>query len=114
MKHEMKTIRIAEEFSEFPGGRYPEDGDGNGTDFREKYLVPAIRAGEPVDVILDGTRGYPSSFLEEAFGGLVRQGITATEINFTFNFVAEQPGFARFVKLIDEHIRRADRAAVTN
>lgn len=110
----MTTIRIAEEFSRLPGGRYPEDGDGNGTDFREEFLVPALDKGEIVTVVLDGTRGYPSSFLEEAFGGLIRQGVPAAKIDSTFKFVAKQPGFSRFIDLIKQHVERASRAAGAN
>ena len=32
----------------------------------------AIKKGESIQVILDGTLGYATSFLEEVFGGLVR------------------------------------------
>ncbi|KQX35302.1 hypothetical protein ASD04_14770 [Devosia sp. Root436] len=71
-------IIIADDFSRFPGGRYRADGDNSGEEFREDYLVHAIdaarTAGRPVTVVLDGVAGYPASFLEEAFGGLVREG----------------------------------------
>ncbi|WP_420415940.1 STAS-like domain-containing protein [Marinovum algicola] len=107
----MNVIRIADDFNEFPGGRYPEDGDGNGTDFRERFLEPALSRGERVKIDLDGTRGYPSSFLEEAFGGLIRKGVSREKIKATFEFVATQPGFSRFIDLIDEHLKRADKAA---
>ena len=44
----MITISIAKDFSRIPGARYPKE------------------------VILDGTAGLGTSFLEEAFGGLIR------------------------------------------
>lgn len=106
----MTLIRIAEDFSRLPGGRYPQDGDGNGTTFREKFLVPVLKSHGTARIILDGTRGYPSSFLEEAFGGLVRAGYDPDRIKKSFSFVAEQPGFARFIGLIEEHIDRAAAA----
>ena len=112
-RENMKIIRIAGDFSEFPGGRYPEDGDGNGTTFREKFLVPAIESNEKVTIVLDGTRGYPSSFLEEAFGGLIRNGIPAEKIESCFSYVAEQPGFARFIDMISEHVSRAVKARIS-
>ena len=68
----MKEIHIATDFSRAPAGRYCGDGPRSGEEFREKYLVPALRSGERVVVYLDGVEGYGSSFLEEAFGGLVR------------------------------------------
>ncbi len=107
----MIHIIIAEQFSELPGGRYPADGDGNGTTFREKFLIPVLEAKETADIVLDGARGYPSSFLEEAFGGLVRRGYSAQEIIDTFRFVANEPGFARFIALIKGHIERAAAAS---
>ncbi|AOL05542.1 hypothetical protein WI95_09680 [Burkholderia contaminans] len=69
----MITIRVAQEFSRHPAGRFRSDGPYSGELFREKFLAPALRAGERLLVILDGARGYGSSFLEEAFGGLVRK-----------------------------------------
>lgn len=71
----MITINIAEEFSSSPAGRFPEDGPFNGTLFRENILVPSlmkIKAGDELRIVLDGVSGFGSSFLEEAFGGLVR------------------------------------------
>ncbi|MDR5647935.1 STAS-like domain-containing protein [Burkholderia cenocepacia] len=69
----MITIRVAQDFSRHPAGRFRSDGPYSGELFREKFLTPALRAGERLRVILDGARGYGSSFLEEAFGGLVRK-----------------------------------------
>lgn len=68
----MKIVNVARDFTRFPSGRYKKNGNTSGEAFREKYLEPAINAGEEVTVELDGTIGYGSSFLEEAFGGLVR------------------------------------------
>ena len=106
-------IRIAEQFSEFPGGRYPRDGKGNGTDFREKFLVPVLREESTATVVLDGTRGYPSSFLEEAFGGLIRKGYDSGKVKAAFKFVADEPGFSRYIGLIEDHINRASKAAAS-
>lgn len=70
------SIVIAKDFSEIPGARYPEEGDFSGEDFRVKFLVPkieeAIRENAHLKIDLDGTAGYGTSFLEEAFGGLIR------------------------------------------
>ena len=73
----MSEIHIAREFTEFPGPRYKDQGDGSGEEFREEHLLPAFRstpAADKVAVHLDGVKyGYPTSFLEEAFGGLARK-----------------------------------------
>jgi hypothetical protein len=70
------TIFVAEDFSPAPAGRFPDDGPYPGASFRDKLLLPAIRENDKVVVDLDGTELAGSSFLEEAFGGLVRAGIT--------------------------------------
>jgi hypothetical protein len=67
------TINVAQDFSKYPGGRYLTDGEFSGERFRHEMLAPALRQHEAVTVELDGTLGYGSGFLEEAFGGLVRE-----------------------------------------
>lgn len=66
-----REIDVARSFTPYPVGRTRSDGRYSGEAFRDDHLVPALRAGA-VTVIMDGTKGYGSSFLEEAFGGLVR------------------------------------------
>lgn len=71
-----QLISIAKDFSEFPAGRESEDGPNSGQRFRDEILGPNLQnleSGDFVEVDLDGTMGYGSSFLEEAFGGLVRK-----------------------------------------
>lgn len=69
-----KMIIVAKEFSETPAGRHITDGPYSGEAFRERLLYPALMEGSRcVEVDLDGALGYGSSFLEEAFGGLVRE-----------------------------------------
>jgi hypothetical protein len=74
----MTTIHVGRDFSRTPGGRRYTDGPDSGELFRERLLLPALKqavsSGGKVSVVLDGPRGYLSSFLEEAFGGLVRKG----------------------------------------
>ncbi|HCE2195151.1 STAS-like domain-containing protein [Vibrio parahaemolyticus] len=77
----MHTIKV-KDFSEFPGPRFISLGPNSGEAFREEVLIPAIRAHGNVIVDLDGTFGYGSSFLEEAFGGLARAGIQKEKILF--------------------------------
>ncbi|RJS13438.1 DUF4325 domain-containing protein [Corallococcus sp. H22C18031201] len=67
-----KVISIARDFSRFPAGRFADDGPYSGQRFRDDILAPALKEANKVTVELDGTLGYGSSFLEEAFGGLVR------------------------------------------
>ncbi len=70
-------IKIAKDFSYAPGPRYIREGKNSGELFRRELLAPAIRKAisrkEKLTVDLDGTAGYGRSFLEEAFGGLIRE-----------------------------------------
>lgn len=72
----MKTINIATDFSKTPGVRNEAEGSHPGKKFREELLYPllkeAIDKGTQLKVILDGTSGLGTSFLEESFGGLIR------------------------------------------
>lgn len=72
-------ISIAKHYTDTPGGRNRSDGPYSGERFREDILAPALRQGE-VDVDLDGVLGFGSSFLEEAFGGLIRDGFRLPEL----------------------------------
>jgi hypothetical protein len=79
------VINVARDFSKSPGGRFAKYGPGSGEEFRRSILVPALRSarssGAAVIVDFDGALTYPVSFLEEAFGGLVRlEGFTASEL----------------------------------
>lgn len=73
----MIKIVISKEYTKSPGGRNIKHGDFSGEDFRNKVLKPAyLKAkanNEKIVVDLDGVYGYATSFLEEAFGGLVRE-----------------------------------------
>jgi hypothetical protein len=68
------TFRIARDFSRYPAGRFRSDGPWSGEKFRDDFLMPLLKKEvHRVVVELDGTAGYGSSFLEEAFGGAVRE-----------------------------------------
>ena len=76
-KHESKrmtdvTISIAKDFSPFPFGRKRNVSDSSAEEFREDLLVSKMRDYEKITIILDGVDDYMPSFLEESFGGLIR------------------------------------------
>lgn len=71
-------IDIAKEFSKTPFGRYRADGPFSAEAFREDLLLPMVQKqnDEPIELDFSGiSLSLGSSFLEEAFGGLVREGI---------------------------------------
>ena len=68
---------VAKEFSPTPGFRTKDEGPFPAVDFRDQLLYPklkdAIENNDTLIVDLDGAAGYGTSFLEEAFGGLIRE-----------------------------------------
>lgn len=73
----MKTIDVAKQFSPTPFGRYASDGNFSAEKFRDEILKPQLLNCND-DITVDFSKvalGVGSSFLEEVFGGLVRQGI---------------------------------------
>ena len=79
------------DFARYPFGRYRGDGEYSGQRFREDFLIDAFkRHKDEVVVILDGAVGMGSSFLEEAFGGLVRAGIDRQEIKTRLKIVSSR------------------------
>jgi hypothetical protein len=106
----MKTIDIAKEYSDTPLGRVDDDSEFNGTRFREQYLRPALQQEEKVSVVIDGVEGYGSSFLEEAFGGLVRKGhFTADELQRKLVVAFKDKTFKMYHDQIWKYIKEAKR-----
>ncbi len=103
-----RTISIASEFSPFPGGRYRADGPFSGEEFRDDLLLPALRSNSRVTIVLDGTAGYRSSFLEEAFGGLVRlRGVKRDDLARRLAVIANDPHYDTYRLLAQKYIREA-------
>ena len=73
----MIRIKICEDFSDTPGGRLIVEGEFSGELFRDTLLIDKYNEAEKNDDYLiidfDGCYGIGTSFLEEAFGGLVRK-----------------------------------------
>lgn len=107
----MRTISIAKQFSRHPGGRYKKDGPYSGEEFRADYLVPALEEGERVMIEMDGVRGYGSSFLEEAFGGLIRLGYQRDFLKSHLYFTTSKPSLKVEV---EEYINDASVRAANN
>lgn len=73
----MVEIKISRDFSDTPGGRGISEGKFSGEEFRETILKDkyneAESKNEKLCIDFDGCFGFGTSFLEEAFGGLVRK-----------------------------------------
>ncbi|MDD9883169.1 MAG: STAS-like domain-containing protein [Gammaproteobacteria bacterium] len=102
------TISIARNFSKYPAGRYRTDGKASGEAFRDDHLVPALRKGDIVSVVFDDVAGCGSSFLDEAFGGLVRSaGMDKAFLDAHLKLVTNDSGLDDFVRLTQRYIEQA-------
>ena len=102
------TISIAEDFSAYPAGRYPADGEYNATTFRKEVLIPALTDDTRVDVTFDNVVGIGASFLDEAFGGLIRaEGMTKEFLDAHLLLTTTEPELEAFVKLARRYITEA-------
>ena len=109
----MVRISLAEDFSPFPAGRYhPADGPYTGQRFREEHLVPALgKLGEAerLEVVFGGVEGCGSSFLDEAFGGLVRDaGFSKAFLEKHLRLTTSDSDLKDVVSLAYQHITKAE------
>ncbi len=70
-----KNKLIIADYSEYPGPRYCSQGKSSGEEFYHSVLnsefANALTSEKKLEIILDGTAGFASSFLDEAFGNLI-------------------------------------------
>jgi len=98
----MIEIKISSDFTKTPGARYYTDGSNSGEEFYDKLLKAkyeeAIASGLKLKVDLDGTDGYASSFLNEAFSRLGND-FGAEEVNKNLIIISnEVPKYIKKVK----------------
>lgn len=108
------NISIAKDFSDVPWGRSPDDSVFCGANFRDQHLFPALENNDKVVVSLDGVEGLGSSFLDEAFGGLVRiHKIPSKQLEAKLVVETTEPRLELYVQLIWDYIHEAaqDRVA---
>ena len=108
-------LNIAKEFSPVPIGRYKDDGDKSGEVFRDKFLYPKIseaqKKNEKLEVDFTGMYGLSSSFLEEAFGGLVREyNLNPDDLLDIIVFLPKKSHFDLYIGLAKEYIKEAKQA----
>ena len=102
----MTAINVSTDFTRFPSGRFKKNGSTSGEAFREQFLEKPISEGQKIVVVLDGTVGYGSSFLEEAFGGLVRKlRVSADRVLSLLDFQASDTSLVDEIK---QYVRDAD------
>ncbi|EGT0642947.1 STAS-like domain-containing protein [Citrobacter braakii] len=98
----MTTIKVASRYP-CPGPRFNSLGPSSGEDFRG-WIVKELKRSHDLTIDLDGTEGYGSSFLEESFGGLIREGIDINIVRAIKYISNEEP---ELVEEIKEYIEEA-------
>ncbi len=88
----MIKINISKDFSDVLGGRYRTDGKYSGEEFFESLLESKFKEAKSLntklEINLDGTFGYPSSFIDQSFGELGRR-YGSEEVLSTLIFISE-------------------------
>lgn len=104
-------IDLAKDYSKYPAGRFHEDGAHNGEDFRKLILVPKLEEltknnnSEKLIIDIDGVRVFGSSFIEEAFGGLIRLGYyTSQELQDLIEVRCTKPTLFFYQEMINNII----------
>jgi len=98
-----KIINIPKDFNPRPYGRDEKDGEFNGQNFCHNFLAPALKSNGIVHVELTGYNRYGRSFLDEAFGGLIREeGFTPEQIKSKLTYSHDK--VQSIIAVIDERI----------
>lgn len=100
-------LRVADKFM-FPGPRFKHLGACSGEEFRELLTKKLLETDDLFEVDLDGAAGYGSSFLEEAFGGLIREGkVSLSKVQSMVFKSEEEPYLLDEIKgYIEDEIKR--------
>lgn len=105
-------ITVIKDFGRKPYGRYQDQGEFSGERFRKEVLAPKLKqassTGVKVEVILDGYNRYGRSFIDEAFGGLIREeGFSSAQLHNLLEIVhSDAPSIA---SLAWERIEKASQ-----
>ena len=72
-----QKIKVSKDFSDAPGARYRSNGPKSGQEFYEDLMLPtfeiAVKNNATLEIDLDDTWGYASSFLSENFERLSKE-----------------------------------------
>lgn len=98
-----RILKVLAEFTEFPGPRYikQDQQHSSGEEFYITKLNPifadCLRNKCILVVDLDGTSGYPSSFLDESFGQLVYD-FTKAIVSKNVEIISARKKWPRMIK----------------
>lgn len=110
----MKIV-VAEDFYRRPAGRYRNQGTYTGEAFRDDILLPLLKTIQKNDKLIVDFTGVSmtgSSFLEEAFGGLVRNHNFDSE-TLEKILVLSFPRRPSLEETVWKYIRDAERSSTT-
>ena len=111
----MIIVSVAKDFTLTPGPRYRDEGSYSGEQFRETVLAGKIRdaiaRNEKICIDLDGTAGYGTSFLEESFGGLIREEhIPYAQIHSILKIKSDEK--PKYIREVETYLKRAHEKAI--
>ncbi len=116
----MKKLRVMDKLKQVnPGPRFASQGPGSGEEFRDSHLIQAfdsaVKAGDTLIVDMDGAPfGFPTSFLEESFGGLTRcRGAELVQKHIEIQ-CADEPLLIREIAHYIEHAEEEKKTFVSN
>lgn len=109
-------ITVINCFKGKPRYRYSQDiaqgeEDTSGERFRNEFLLPHLKKGEKVHVILTGYNRYDPSFLISGFADLIRvDGFSYDQLKNQLSYVHDD--LKSFEVLIDDEMKLAEQARV--
>lgn len=111
-----KIIVVVKDFHERPYGRYKDDCTNckytSGEAFRENNLRDALHEYDSVIVDLTGRNRYGRSFLDEAFGGLIRyEGFTKADLDK--KLVYKHDDLESVLLIIEDRINKAEESRLS-
>lgn len=115
----MQKISIAKDYSMFPIGRKTADGPYSGERFLDEFLYPKLRdaidSGGVLEVDLGDTLGLTAAFLDEAFGGLIREkGLDLETIRKHLRVVTSDPNYDGYIEITEEYMQEASEQTVSD
>lgn len=107
-------IDVGQDYHDFPAGRDESDSP-NGEKFRLEYLEPKLKENVYIEINFNNIYACTPSFLEEAFGGLIRAGFTKRAINKFISFVEPtEVKYKEYIWAAKKYIDEASKKARTS
>lgn len=96
-----KTIVFKDDFSKIPFGRYKEDGKYSAQNFLDNILIPALLEFDKITIDFTGVTVLNYAFVEEVFGGIIRNHDFTIDYLSRIKFIFEEHYFDIASKIYD-------------